>query len=217
MNESPVKPAAFGCPDGRTGVTVLVVHDQELLHYGWRLLLSRQDWVSKCLAARTPAEAVEVAAHRQPTVAVLDLDARRHHIADDVASLREAAPNMAVLLVSGNSVIGARAVSAIGAAGVVDRRVTAQDLASAVRAIASGKRLFAVSAPTCAGRLSDREVEVLMHMSGGATNREIASALVVSVETVKRHAANIFRKLGVRNRTQAAQRGRELGLVTSNG
>jgi len=205
--------AAVGCPEGRSKVTVLIVHDEELIHYGWRLLLSRQEWVSRCFSTRTTAEAVEIAARYRPHVAVLDLDTRRHHVADDVAAMRAAAPDLAVLLVSGSAPIGARAARAMGVTGVVDRMVSARHLATAVRAVASGRRLFAAQAPSCAGQLSDREVEVLTLMASGATNREIASSLVVSTETVKRHAANIFRKLGVRNRTQAAQRGRELGLV----
>lgn len=215
MHESPAMAAAFARPDARSNVTVLIVHDEELFHYGWRLLLSRQEWVSRCLATRTTVEAVEVAARCRPDVAVLDLDSRRRHVAEDVAAMRAAAPNLAVLLVSRSAPIGARAAREMGVMGVVDRMVSARHLATAVRAVASGRRLFAASAPACAGRLSDREVEVLTLMSGGATNREIASQLVVSTETVKRHAANIFRKLGVRNRTQAAQRGRELGLIDS--
>ena len=53
--------------------------------------------------------------------------------------------------------------------------------------------------------LSAREHDVLMLLTTGATNREIAEALHVSAETVKKHAAALYRKLGVRNRTEAAQ------------
>jgi LuxR family maltose regulon positive regulatory protein len=61
--------------------------------------------------------------------------------------------------------------------------------------------------------LSDRELEVLHLMATGASNQEIAEALVIAVNTVKRHARNIFDKLGVGNRTQAVARARELGLL----
>ncbi len=61
--------------------------------------------------------------------------------------------------------------------------------------------------------LSDREVVVLRLLAAGHSNPEIAKALFVAVGTVKKHTHNIFGKLGVTNRTQAAQRAGELGLL----
>jgi LuxR family transcriptional regulator, maltose regulon positive regulatory protein len=61
--------------------------------------------------------------------------------------------------------------------------------------------------------LSDREREVLQLMATGASNQEIADALVIAVNTVKRHARNIFDKLGVENRTQAVARARAVGVL----
>lgn len=199
--------------EGRTEVDVLVLHEEEIVHYGWRLLLSRCDWASRCLAARDRAEALMLLDRYEPTVAILDLDAGHQQVADTVAAMLAVAPKLPVLLVSGTSAISPKAARYIGAAGVIRRSVPAGELAGAVRAVASGQRLFAVSTPLGAGRLSDREAEVLSLMSSGATNREIASTLHVSTETIKRHAATIFRKLSVRNRTEAAQRGHELGLA----
>jgi LuxR family transcriptional regulator, maltose regulon positive regulatory protein len=61
--------------------------------------------------------------------------------------------------------------------------------------------------------LSARELEVLRLVAGGATNQEIADALVITVGTVKIHLNHILSKLGVRNRTEAAARARELSLL----
>jgi ATP/maltotriose-dependent transcriptional regulator MalT len=61
--------------------------------------------------------------------------------------------------------------------------------------------------------LSERELELLRLLAAGMTNRAIAESLMVSVNTVKTHARSIYGKLGVRNRTQAAARARELGLI----
>ena len=77
------------------------------------------------------------------------------------------------------------------------------------------------AAPTLPGRgeaalpepLSQREEEVLALIAAGLTNREIAERLVISAETAKKHVGNICDKLGVRNRTEAAARARELGLL----
>jgi LuxR family maltose regulon positive regulatory protein len=61
--------------------------------------------------------------------------------------------------------------------------------------------------------LAPREQEVLKLIAAGLTNREIAEALVISPETVKKHTGNIFAKLAVSNRTEAAARARELDLL----
>jgi DNA-binding NarL/FixJ family response regulator len=57
--------------------------------------------------------------------------------------------------------------------------------------------------PSAPAGLSARELEVLRLLAGGRTNKEIASALVVSVHTVERHLANAYRKIGARNRAEA--------------
>ncbi len=61
--------------------------------------------------------------------------------------------------------------------------------------------------------LTSREQQILKLIAAGLTNREIAEQLVISPETAKKHAANICSKLGVSNRTEAAARARELGLM----
>ena len=60
---------------------------------------------------------------------------------------------------------------------------------------------------------SEREIEVLRLIADGLTNQQIAERLVISLGTVKAHTSNIYRKLGVRNRTQALVRARELNLI----
>jgi LuxR family transcriptional regulator, maltose regulon positive regulatory protein len=61
--------------------------------------------------------------------------------------------------------------------------------------------------------LSLREQEVLSLIAAGLTNREIAAQLVVSPETVKKHTSAIYGKLGVRSRTEAAAKARDLDLL----
>jgi len=61
--------------------------------------------------------------------------------------------------------------------------------------------------------LSERELDILRLLSQGASNKEIADRLVITVGTVKNHVTNILAKLGVRDRTQAALKAKELGLI----
>jgi LuxR family maltose regulon positive regulatory protein len=61
--------------------------------------------------------------------------------------------------------------------------------------------------------LSERELEILALIGDGYTNQEIAERLAITLHTVKKHSSNIYGKLGVRNRTQAVARARELRLL----
>ena len=68
-------------------------------------------------------------------------------------------------------------------------------------------------APRLSEPLSARELQVLRFIAAGRSNPEIAEALYLSLNTVKWHAKNLYGKLGVRSRVQAAARGHELGLL----
>ena len=79
--------------------------------------------------------------------------------------------------------------------------------------LAAYPELARLHASTVLSPLTQREQDVLRRIAAGATNREIAETLVVSLGTVKKHMNNIFAKLCVRSRTQALVRARELGLL----
>lgn len=211
MNSRVVAPLAEA--DQRTHVSVLVVHDEEVVRAGWRLVLSGQPWAARCLTAGDAEQATMLARRYEPDVAVVDLDLGHDRVAALTSSLRATVCDLQILLLAGHTIVSPKAAQFLGATGVVQRTLPATELAAAVLTVASGHRLYAASAPPVAGALSAREREVLGLMSAGATNREIAQALHLSDETIKQHAAAIYRKLGVRNRTQAAQRGHQLGLT----
>jgi LuxR family maltose regulon positive regulatory protein len=69
------------------------------------------------------------------------------------------------------------------------------------------------SPPPLVEPLTPRELEVLQLLGEGRTNREIAEALVITLNGVKKHTSNIYGKLGVHSRTQAVVRAQELGIL----
>jgi LuxR family maltose regulon positive regulatory protein len=78
---------------------------------------------------------------------------------------------------------------------------------------ASGSTTEKPSAGPLSEPLSERELEVLRLVATGMSNAEISRTLFVALSTVKKHINNIYRKLDVRNRTQAVARARELKLL----
>jgi DNA-binding NarL/FixJ family response regulator len=127
-----------------------------------------------------------------------------------------------------------------GAEGYVLKDITAEQLATTIRVVAQGQVLLhpdvahkvlaslssapiepamiAHATPACIGvsdvaQLTEREREILALLARGASNREISETLYIAGGTVKNHLSNILGKLGVRDRTQAALKARELGLL----
>jgi two-component system response regulator DesR len=117
-----------------------------------------------------------------------------------------------VLLISGAGWISPEAARAAGASGFVSKDWSAADVTRAVRMVGKGMNVFAPRGEPLPAHLSAREREVLTLMAGGATNREIAERLYLSPHTVKDHTSSLYRKLEVRNRTEAVQRAERLGL-----
>jgi two-component system response regulator DesR len=193
-------------------VRVLVVDDHDVVHWGFRLLLSEQPWVERCLTATTPEQALELARRYEPHVALVDLFLGESSGAELCEAIRREAPATRVLLISGAGWISPQAARAAGASGFVSKDSPADEVAQAVRAVGRGQTVFATRAEQPAAPLSEREREVLALMASGKTNKEIAERLYLSPHTVKDHTSALYRKLDVRNRTEAVRRAERLGL-----
>jgi len=192
---------------------VLVVDDHEVVHWGFRLMLAQQPWVERCLSATTGREAVALVSRYRPHVALVDLFIGEESGAEVCEQLRAAEPATRVLLFSGAGEISPHAARAAGASGFAFKDWPARRIASAVRMVGLGRTVFEPhDRPSTLG-LSERERAVLELMASGSTNPEIADALHLSKHTIKEHTSAVYRKLGVRNRTEAVQRAQRLGLV----
>jgi DNA-binding NarL/FixJ family response regulator len=192
---------------------VLVVDDHDVVHWGFRLMLTQQPWVERCLSAQNGTEALQLAARYRPHVALVDLFIGEESGAEICERLRAAEPSTRVLLFSGAGEISASAARAAGASGFAYKDWPARRIAGAVRLVGLGGTVFERHEWQGALGLSERERAVLELMASGATNPEIGEALHLSRHTVKEHSSAVYRKLGVRNRTQAVQRAQRLGLL----
>jgi DNA-binding NarL/FixJ family response regulator len=172
-----------------------------------------------------PAEALERIAKTRPALFVLDMNLNGA-VPDGATCIREACsrvPSMKVIVVSATE-DQKRIDSAFsaGAAAYVLKRAHPEDLASAFRQMFSRSLYLAngrASSQANLAREADnagltrREREILQLVAEGGTNGEVARRLWVTEQTVKFHLANIFRKLGVTNRTQASRWAHAHGLL----
>ena len=204
-------------PDARLEerkLRVLLVDDHDVVHWGFRVLFTQQPWVTRCLSARTGEEAVALAHRYEPHVALVDLFVGHESGAEICERLRAQHPAPQILLISGSGQISRSAAQAAGASGFVSKDWPSADVVQAVRMVGLGMTVFRPQPEPPASTLTAREREVLDLMAQGATNREIASTLHLSPHTIKEHTSALYRKLAVRNRTEAVQRAQRVGLVT---
>jgi NarL family two-component system response regulator LiaR len=192
------------------------------------------DNVTVVAEATTGREAVELALFYRPDVVVMDYMMPEMDGIEATRRLYEQDPDIrVVMLTGGDETLGLRGLRA-GAVGFLSKDMELSSLPRALRGALDGEaaisRRLAMhlvqhyrSAPTggmglrpVRSSLTDREWEVLDLLSGGASTDDIARLLVLSIETVRTHLKNLYRKLEVRTREQAVEaavRMRELGAV----
>ena len=192
---------------------VLVADEQEIVHWGFRSLLTAQDWVERYIGAQTGEETIDLVRAHEPHVAMVDVMVGEDSGAALCERIREVCPRTRVLLMSRNGGISAQSARAAGAFGSVPKDWSAQDLAGAARMVALGMTVFAPDREQPGARLSERERQVLHLIAVGSTNREIAERLFLSPHTIKDHTSTLYRKVKAKNRADAIQRAQRLGLL----
>ena len=214
-------------------IRILVADDDALVRVGLRAVLESEADLVVVGEATDGAEAVAQARALAPDVILMDV---RMPGVDGIRAteliLRPAAGGPRVLVVTTFENDGyVYAALRAGASGFLLKRARPEELIRAVRVIAEGDvLLFPASLRALAGQhaqvdpgrhrvgqLSGREGEVLRLMATGLTNAEIAAQLVIGVETVKTHVANVLAKLQARDRTQAVIAAYESGFVNPRG
>jgi DNA-binding NarL/FixJ family response regulator len=212
-------------------VRILLVDDQALFREGVRTLLSMEPSIEIAGEASNGVEAVEVARTARPDLVLMDLRMPLMGGVEATRRVRDACPQCRVLVLTtfqeDEEIFDALRA---GACGYLLKDTPSEKLVEAIHAAVRGE---SVIEPSVAAKvvaefarlssqgnasgtnplLSPREHDVLRQVARGRTNKEIASALHVTEGTVKNHLTNIFSRLGVMDRTQAALKARELGIV----
>jgi DNA-binding NarL/FixJ family response regulator len=195
-------------------IRVLVVDDHQLVRAGLITLLEAAGDIEVAGEAADGQQALEAAAATAPDVVLMDLSMP---VLDGVAATRlllaERPQTRVVALTSFSDRQRVTDVLAAGATGYVLKDSRPDDLLAAVRAAADGHvpldpRVAAALLPSrevpLADQLSEREKQVLRLVAAGLANKQIARRLGIAESTVKVHTGNIFRRIGVTDRTSAA-------------
>ena len=230
------RPSTPARRDRTAVIRILIADDQALVRGGFHLILDSQKDMEVVGEAADGREALAQARELKPDVVLMDirmpeldgLEATRRLVAGDGSAC-------VLILTTFDADEYVYEAMKAGASGFLLKDVRPEQLAEAVRVVASGDTLLAPAitrrlieefvrrpppgsgAPTELAELTARELEVLKLVARGLSNTEIAASLFVSDATVKTHVTHILAKLNLRARVQAAVLAYESGLVQPGG
>jgi DNA-binding NarL/FixJ family response regulator len=203
---------------------VLIAEDHTLVSEGLEVMLSMADDLELAGVAGSGEEAVALAESSDVDVVLMDVNLGRGMSGIEATrQIKEQAPKTKVLMLTMFTDPGtvAEAVKA-GADGYLSKGASKETVVGAIFDVATGRSVLDPNVTEgvfgrIGGRdrqaLTDRELTVLQHLSHGLATREVAAEIHVSEETVKTYLKQIFRKLGVRDRTEAVAEAFRRGLV----
>lgn len=208
-------------------IRIIVVDDHVVVRRGLERMFEGSN-VEIVGEAATGEQAISLVSLISAQVVLLDVRMTGGDGLNCLSRLKLEKPNLAILLFStyNNPTYIARAV-ALGAAGYILKGVSKESLIDSITRVAEGETVWTreelrrVSGALATPRLNSdievpltqRESEILKQLTFGQTNKEIASTLEISYETVKEHVQHILRKVGVSDRTQAAVWAVRKGIV----
>lgn len=218
--------AHLPAPDARSSRLRIVIADDHRLVLG-ALQQTLEDDSGFAVAGVTcdSAEVLELVERHRPDIALLDIHMPGPGGLECLDRIRAEHPEVKVVLISagadGQEIQGALRR---GAAGYLVKSINPADIPAALRQVHEGTAYYAVAGQSehdgelpgaeFARRqgLTPRELEMLVAVVGGHSNREIAQELWVTEQTVKFHLGNVYRKLAVANRSSAVQVAMQAGI-----
>ena len=236
-NGEPVQPGGAERPGEVSGpISVVLADDQALMRMGFRMVLEAEDDINVVGEASDGTAALAQAKALHPDVILMDVRMPGMNGIEATELIARECPGTRVLILTTFDLdeyafAGLRA----GASGFLLKDTRPTELAEAIRTVACGEavvspritqrmlEMFASSLPNSGkpaqpsdpriDSLTPREKEILVLISQGMSNAEIADRLVVSATTVKTHVGNVLAKLDVRDRVQAVVVAYETGLM----
>jgi two-component system, NarL family, response regulator DesR len=192
-------------------VRVLLAEDQAMVRGALSALLSLEDDIEIVAEASRGDEVLPAALDSLPDVALLDIEMPGGDGLEAAAMLHERLPSCLVVILTtfGRSGYLKRAMES-GAVGFLLKDAPASDLAEAIRGAMKGERVVDPALAAAAlsegdNPLTEREREVLAASEGGATIEDVAATLYLSEGTVRNYLSTAIKKLGARNRVEAAR------------
>ncbi|HBK5166441.1 TPA: response regulator transcription factor [Enterococcus faecium] len=208
-------------------IKVLLVDDHEMVRLGVSSYLSIQEDIEVIGEAENGRQGYEKAMTLRPDVILMDLVMEEMDGIESTKAILKDWPEAKIIIVT-SFIDDEKVYPAIeaGAAGYLLKISTAHEIADAIRATQRGERVLEPEVttkmmekmsrrnePVLHEELTNRENEILMLISEGKSNQEIADELFITLKTVKTHVSNILAKLEVEDRTQAAIYAFKHGLV----
>jgi DNA-binding NarL/FixJ family response regulator len=201
-------------------IRILCVDDHPLMRAGINMVLDSQPDMRVVAQASNGREAIRCFVEHRPDVTLMDLRLPDMSGIDAMIAIQAKFTEARIIILTtfeGDTEIQ-RALAA-GARSYILKSMPCDEIADTIRQVRSGrKRIPPQVAAQLAEHLSDealteREIEVLRHVSAGSSNKIIADELALSEHTVKGHLKNILSKLGASDRTQAVTIGLRRGLL----
>jgi len=187
-------------------ITVVIGRFEDLAARGLRSLLAEQANI-KVVAADVELDAFDATlTEHEPLVAIVNFGSLRTPV--EVNRLHTAHPTTRLLVLANRPTPSeCNQMLAFGATACLSKETQGRDILNAIHLASRGLHVLPrtdVPEPLGPALLTPREAHVLEHLQAGRSNAEIALALSVSVETIRTHRRNIYRKLGVRTRRELA-------------
>ncbi|HEY5729273.1 MAG TPA: response regulator transcription factor [Anaerolineales bacterium] len=214
-------------------ICVLLADDHALFREGVRAILKSVPDIEIVGEAGTGQDALKLASNLKPDVILMDIQMPDLNGVEATQRILKTQPDVGIIIVTmledDDSLFSAMRA---GARGYILKGADKAEMLKSIRAVAEGEALFGPAiamrllnffhenplqkrsepSTTPFPELTEREREILVFIARGDTNTEIADQLSISLKTVRNHVSNIFNKLHVMNRTQAAIRARDAGL-----